>query len=556
MAFFKKTFTLLIALCLLLSLAPVALASELQPGDERFEGKSWDEVVEQFLSDRGTDRRYVGIGYRNTVTGEEHFINGDEYRDAGSLYKVPMNMYFTEKISKGEMSWDSYVAGTEYKNLLEWTIVNSNNTFAEYMWNHMGGYHQYRKLICPYMGVDAETVEDKFYENNFFTPRQMLYCLNLLYTESERFPGVIDAMLRAEPENYFNYKPQQFDVAHKYGYNSEGWQLFLNDSAIVYTDDPIVIVMFTDTVSDPYDALSDFCTLMCDYTQYHTALRLEQEAQEALQAAQEADRQAAEEAVRREEENSTVETDATGRKGVGNIKSLIIALALAVVVVIAAITFISKVAASAQEDKINGFWGSIAVLFAAAALLLSIVGMTFGTLVAKPDGDPAETVNAFLEALDRGSYNEAYTYLSDYSSLGLENQAQGDIGALVQQAVRDSFSYSLKGECKVDGLSATQQAELRYLDLKSFSSELELLTNQNLEAIVAERPRSEIYDENNNYLPSVTDEAYRLALENILSRAEEYCACVDVELELSYHAGHWQLKTNPQLLNALIGGCY
>ena len=211
MAFFKKTFTLLTALCLLLSLAPAALASELQPGDERFEGKSWDEVVEQFLSDRDTDRRYVGIGYRNTVTGEEHFINGDEYRDAGSLYKVPMNMYFTEKISKGEMSWDSYVAGTEYKNLLEWTIVNSNNTFAEYMWNHMGGYHQYRKLICPYMGVDAETVEDKFYENNFFTPRQMLYCLNLLYTESERFPGVIDAMLRAEPENYFNYKPQQFD---------------------------------------------------------------------------------------------------------------------------------------------------------------------------------------------------------------------------------------------------------------------------------------------------------------------------------------------------------
>ena len=556
MAFFKKTFTLLIALCLLLSLAPVALASELQPGDERFEGKSWDEVVEQFLSDRGTDRRYVGIGYRNTVTGEEHFINGDEYRDAGSLYKVPMNMYFTEKISKGEMSWDTYVAGTEYKNLLEWTIVNSNNTFAEYMWNHMGGYHQYRRLICPYMGVDAETVEDKFYENNFFTPRQMLYCLNLLYTESERFPGVIDAMLQAEPENYFNYKPQQFDVAHKYGYNSEGWQLFLNDSAIVYTDDPIVIVMFTDTVSDPYDALSDFCTLMCDYTQYHTALRLEREAQEALQAAQEADRQAAQESARREEENSTVETDATGRKGVGNIKSLIIALALAVVVVIAAISFISKVAANAQEDKINGFWGSIAVLFAAAALLLSIVGMTFGTLVAKPDGDPAETVNAFLEALDRGSYNEAYTYLSDYSSLGLENQAQGDTGALVQQAVRDSFSYSLKGECKVDGLSATQQAELRYLDLKSFGSELELLTNQNLEAIVAERPRSEIYDENNNYLPSVTDEAYRLALEDILSRAEEYCAAVDVELELSYHAGHWQLKTNPQLLNALIGGCY
>ncbi len=556
MTLFKRIFLFSLSLCLLLCLAPSALAAEIDEAKTDFAAKTWEEVIEEFFSSHSTDPDSVTLGYRNTVTGEEHFHNADKYMDAGSLYKVPLNMWFAERIYTGELGWDSIIAGTTYDRLQEWTIINSDNTFAEYMWNYIGGYHRYRVEICPYMGVDSETVEDKYYQNNFFTARQMIHCLNLLCTESERFPGLVDTMLQAEPENYFNYKPQAFKVAHKYGYNPDGWHLYLNDSAIVYTDDPIVIVMFSDSISEPYEALADFCTLMCDYTQYHTALRLEQEALEAEQAA-EAARKAAEEAsLQQPIENTTEAPEPSDRKGVGSIKSILTALILAIVVVIAIISFIGKVARNSQDEKINGFWGVIAVLIAGAALLLSIVGMTFGTLVAKPSGDPLETVNGFFNCLKDENYDKAYAYLADYQSLGLENRASGDIGASVQQALADSYSFKLEGECLVEGLNASQSVQIRYLDLEAFSSQLEELTNENLQQIVAELPRNEIYDENDKYLPSVTDEAYSRAVDSLLSHAEDYYKSAVIKLELNYHDGRWQLMTNPQLLDALIGGCY
>ena len=558
MTLFKRILLFSLSLCLLLCLSPSALAAEVgEPYKYTdFAGKTWEEVIEDFFSDHGTDPDTVALGYMNTVTGEVHYHNPDKYMDAGSLYKVPLNMWFAERIYTGEISQDSIIAGTTYDRLQEWTIIHSDNTFAEYMWNHIGGYYKYRREICPYMGVESDTVEDKYYENNFFTARQMIHCLNFLCTESERFPGLVDTMLLAEPENYFNYKPQQYPVAHKYGYNTEGWHFYLNDSAIVYTDEPIVIVMFSDNTNEPYEALADFCTLMCDYTQYHIEERLRQEALEAEQAAEAARKAAEQAAAQQQAENTADESDSSDRKGVGNIKGIITALILAIVVVIATVSFIGKVANNAQDEKINGFWGVIAVLVAGVALLLSIVGMTFGTLVAKPSGDPLETVNGFFNSLKDEDYEKAYSYLADYQSLGLENQAAGEIGASLQQALTDSYSFKLEGECVVEGLNASQSVQIRYLDFESFSSQLEQLTNENLQQIVADLPRNEIYDENDKYLPSVTDEAYSRAVNSLLSHVEDYYKNTSVKLELNYHDGRWQLITNPQLLNALIGGCY
>ena len=88
----------------------------------------------------------------------------------------------------GEIGWDTFIGGYRYEYCLHATIVDSNNDIAKGMWDYLGGYQPYRHILAPYMGEDPDTVEEKFYENNFFTPRQMIYALRLLATESERFP--------------------------------------------------------------------------------------------------------------------------------------------------------------------------------------------------------------------------------------------------------------------------------------------------------------------------------------------------------------------------------
>ena len=280
MNFVKHTVCLAAAFCTLFSLTFPARAAD--EDRERFVDKSWDEVVEAFLEEYDIPPDHVALGYKNTVTGEEHFLNGDSYFIAASIFKVPLNMVFTEQVYRGEMSFDDEIAGVPYAQMLELTIIESSNSLSYLLWNALGSYREYRDCIAPYMGVDPETADKQYYRGNHFTARQVIHCLNLLQTESERFPGLIDAMRRAEPENYFNFHKQKYEIAHKYGYldayNVDG-RRHINDCAIVYTDEPIVIVMFAAGVNDAINRLADYCTLMADYAQYHTELRRAEEAQ-------------------------------------------------------------------------------------------------------------------------------------------------------------------------------------------------------------------------------------------------------------------------------------
>ena len=154
----KTSLILLIVLALLLPLAPRAAAEDAELDDERFAGRTWQEIVDEFLDEHGANPAKVACGWCNTVTGEEQYHNGDQYMVSGSMYKVPMNMIFAEKVHNGEISWDTFVGGYRYEYALHATIVDSNNDVARGMWEYLGGYQPYRHILAPYMGEDPDTV--------------------------------------------------------------------------------------------------------------------------------------------------------------------------------------------------------------------------------------------------------------------------------------------------------------------------------------------------------------------------------------------------------------
>ena len=90
----RKILALLLMLALLLPLAPAAMAEDGED-DARFAGRSWEEIIDEFLSEHNAAPESVACGWCNTVTGEEHYHNADQYMVSGSMYKVPINMIFT-----------------------------------------------------------------------------------------------------------------------------------------------------------------------------------------------------------------------------------------------------------------------------------------------------------------------------------------------------------------------------------------------------------------------------------------------------------------------------
>ncbi len=565
----KKWLCLCMALCLLFSFATFASAEEISSDDERFAGKSWEEVIEAFLEEHRIQNDRVGLGYYNTVTGEEVYFNPDTYYIAASMFKVPLNMLFCEKISKGEMDWNTDVWGYRYEYLLRSTIIDSNNDMAEILWRAYGQgqwapYRYYREQIAPYMGEDAEKVDDIYYRNNLFTARQIITCLKLLYENPERFPRLLDTMKEAEPNRYFLNHPQKVEVAHKYGYVVEDDYLYLNDCGVCYTEDPIIIVAFTMGCHEPYKLLADYCTLMIDYTEYHTAERHRQELEEARQAAILAMNKTQEEPV--SEPTEPVESAApvqgaaapaptaaprqeermeTMQFPIGTILVLIIALAGVIAVL-----------HGAKKKKLKAIWGVLAVIFAALALLTAFSARRQTPAISKPSaslGDPTETVRSFFDAVAAQKYDKAYEYLYDYASLGLEQQPEGEAAQLMSDALRRSYGYSLYGDCLVNGADATQQVLLEVLDLTALQEDLKEGTEAAVKKMSEELPQSQLVDSEGNYLPEITEKAYLDTLRELLAHPEKYRTVAGVEVKLRYTVEGWRMLTSRELLNALSG---
>ncbi len=583
MRVFKQIFTLLLALALLLPLAPAVRAAESGTdagegadglNDPRFAGKSWEELMDEFLAEHRAAPESVACGWCNTVTGEERYHNGDQYMVSGSMYKVPMNMIFTEKVHKGEIGWDTFIGGYRYEYCLHATIVDSNNDVARGMWDYLGGYQPYRHILAPYMGEDPDTVAEKFYENNFSTPRQMIYSLKLLATESERFPKLIDTMLQAEPNKYFRERPHDYDIAQKYGYwpDPNSWHVALNDCAIIYTEEPICIVIFIDSVNEQAsrELLKDYCDLMIAYTEYSTAARREAEriaAEEAAIAALATPTPAPEETAAPAPEGTSApgvpplpggsETASSSVFG-----DVILPLFLALLVALAAALFLFGALRRARRGKLNLPWALAAILLTAAALWLCILPQREASSAAASsaaaesirEGEPQQTVTAFFDALKAGDYQEACSHLSGVSTLGLERRPSGEDAAALWDALKDSWDYKLYGECCETPSGAVQQLLFSTLDFEAMRAAVKEKTESNVERLAAELSPDEIYDGDGAYLDSFTQRAYREALDEVLAHTADYGDLTGLNIRLEYAGDQWLIVPDSALYSALTGG--
>lgn len=551
----RRIFAGLLALLLFFGLGLSVRAEE--DVTSLYKDKSWDDVVQELLDRYKADPASLCLGYYNTVTGEEHYLNPDQYMVAASMYKVPLNMIYAEKVANGEMDWDTRVAGYRYEQALEESIVHSNNTVSVNMSYALGNnnWRAFRRILAPYMGADPDTVEPKFFENNFSTARQMISCLRLLYEENERFPRIIETMQRAEPHNYFKLREQRFNIAHKYGFLSTEWHLYMNDCAIAYTDDPILLVLYSDNTVKAYDVMADYCTMMCDYTQVHTAQRKQQEAEEQarIQAEEEARRRAEEEAAQAFSENSS-----------GTLPTLD--------------KLLGRESGRSVEKPLPLRWGLMALGAAALALLflavfagrlrrkawlpalLVLLGLglgewlIFAPALAPPEGDPQETASAFLEALKDGRFETAYTLVQGHQRLGLEKEPETELARALSRAIRENGGHSLYGECRVDGTRAYQLIDVSYLDLNRLLPALQNETMSVLTEYAFSLPLSELYSESGGYRSELKEKAALEALDRLLGHSQDYLSQTNIQLELQYEDGAWVIVPGDNLLRMLLGG--
>ena len=108
--------------------------------------------------------------------------------------------------------------------------------------------------------------------------------------------------------------------------------------------------------------------------------------------------------------------------------------------------------------------------------------------------------------------------------------------------------------CRDVSLGYEGQSVLTHLDLTALKADLKEATETALNQLVQTLPKDELYDENKNYLPSVTDTAYANAVTSLLGHVQDYYTTTGLELALTYTDGGWRIVTNNLMLNAICGG--
>ena len=589
----KRIWSCLLCIFLILALLPAGFAEEgseaseepvsteeTETAEKPEEKSDWETRLLLMLEEYNADPDTIGAGYYNFATGEEHYYNGDVYRVSGSMYKVPLNMLFLDWIADGTIEPDESIGGFRYSELLRGTIIDSNNDYAMTLWNYAGStietnpastyYHRYRILIAPIMGEDPENVDEKYYENNFFTPRQMITCLRQLYDGGEKYDRLISTMQQAEPEKYFKLRERRFNIAHKYGWFAEDPILYLNDCALCFTDDPIAIVLFTTGTENAYAVLTAYCTLMCDYAQETHAKRVEREQAEAkaLAEAAERDRLAAEAAAAEEaaaageaEKTKTAvpevkATPAASNKDLSEIRSrsnpteTLIPAALIFVGAIAALIWFSILH---RKNRFRMLYGVLAILITVTALTVCFPAV-YGNSYVSADGDGArESVEQFFTALKKGDYDAAEEYLTERTELDGQMGAEETLHARVLETLRESWNIRLMGDCVTEKTSAWQEVQLQVLDFSRMEQDLQRECREKLLELTRTMERSQIFDEAGDYRPEAAEMAYDAALSELLDHPADYYSSVGIRVQLRLTRDGWKIVPTKDLMDALSG---
>ena len=207
-----------------------------------------------------------------------------------------------------------------------------------------------------------------------------------------------------------------------------------------------------------------------------------------------------------------------------------------------------------MSGRIRLFWVILTAMFTALAVIACVYAGLFGSMYNRPEGDPAETVTWFFDSIRIGNYPSAYSCLGDYVTLGLEREPETPEARQVYDALKKTYTWSLDGDCRVNGLEAVQPVSFRALNIRKTEDAVAKRANELFEQETADKPASEVYDETGAVLPSVTDRVYAMALEEALAYPDSLCSETGLEIRLQYADGTWKIVTDRALMNALVGG--
>jgi len=203
----------------------------------------------------------------------------------------------------------------------------------------------------------------------------------------------------------------------------------------------------------------------------------------------------------------------------------------------------------------------LAVICCVVALAATVLGICAAMInrdsipvLLKASQKAQQAADDMLQAVADGEYEKAASMMLGLPDLGVDREAETQVGKFLWKAYQDSLEFTPRSELYAMEEGAALDYTVRYLEVDSVSANIracaELLLQKRVEEAVE---LSEVYNEKHEYREDVVMDVLYDAAEMALKENGAYVE-KDFTVKLTCRNGEWWVLPDQQLLAAISGG--
>ena len=226
--------------------------------DGHFDGDLLKQWVDAYLEENYWNHPgcEMAIAYWYSGTDETWFYNADDWIGCVNWYKLPLCMYYAEKLKSGEMTKETVVTGITLEYAMSTLLEHSSGPSLYSLVTDLAEREglSYTDVAKQYADLPESYFTSEYY-NNAYTARLMMEITKTLFEGGEdRFPFVLEHMKKSQPYDMFKRDwniQTKWEVAqtHAADWGGEGDDL-IHCTAIFYTPTPAILTIMTKNIWD------------------------------------------------------------------------------------------------------------------------------------------------------------------------------------------------------------------------------------------------------------------------------------------------------------------
>ena len=198
----------------------------------------------------------MSIAFWYSGTDETWFYNADEWIGCVNWYKLPVCMYYAEKLKSGEMTKETVVTGITLEYAMNTLLEHSSGPSLYSLVTDLEEREglSYTDVAKQYADLPESYFASEYY-NNSYTARLMMEITKTLFEGGEeRFPFVLEHMKKSQPVDLFKRDwnvRTKWEVAqtHAADWGGESDDL-IHCTGIFYTPTPAILTVMTRNIWD------------------------------------------------------------------------------------------------------------------------------------------------------------------------------------------------------------------------------------------------------------------------------------------------------------------